>query len=472
VKYNKISISKFAFLILGCAIVAASCEDEGSTIGGNILPKEEIVGVYNYDAMPVHTNNILMDSIQSDDVDYALLGHLNDPEFGNSRADFFGQLTLGSKVPNGVFNPYDGYIVDSAKIFLSFQKLWLVGDTVANHKVSIYRLTQSPDRLKNYYSNHDMNGWYDPSEPIAERVMNAKDILLGEKEKRDSVWNISKRDHQWAFKLNDQTANYLFNLDKASLESREAFTNAFKGIYITSELQDHSSAGTMMKFDILNQKSYMTLYYSYIRKDKYNTVIDTLHYNFSFYFNREGLRANRFENENSVIDLNPNPQFLYVQSLAGSAAQFKFPADIYNWQDSVREDSEHKIGISTVDFVFHIDTAQSKPKKYNLPTQLQIKQRNPKSGKLETPTFLTSSGTYEQAFIGGAVNLSTLTYHFRFARGFFESVLKNDDKIFEREFYLVPSTSKSDYTRVVLKSSEAINNEQRLKLDIKYVKFH
>ncbi len=480
--FNRLLKSCLALLLIGNTALITSCDDKASEIGGNILPEKEIVGVYNYNEMALSTNNIFMGKIQSDDVDYALLGQLKDTEFGNTKADFFGQLTIGSKVPNGSFKPYEGYRVDSAKIFLTFQKAWVVGDTVAKHKVSIYRLDQMPDKKQNYYSDTDLTGWYDPSSPIAERVMTAKDILKGAKEKRDSVWNISKHDQQWAFKLNDETANYLFNLDKESLASRESFMEAFKGIYITSQQEDASSIGSLMKFDILNKKSYMTLYYSYIRKDKYNEIIDTLKYNFSFYFNHEAARVNRFTNQNTggIETGTVNPQYLYVQSLAGSATQFRFPKDIYNWADSVKYDwdqhsnsNDNKIGISTVDLIFHIDTAQSKPKRYTLPSELQIKQKNTKTGKLETPTFLTTSGSYEQAFIGGVVNYNTLTYHFRFARGFLESVLLNDDKIFEREFYLVPSSSKSEYTRVVLNSNATINSEdKRLKLDIKYVKFH
>lgn len=470
----KKGIGHLAFLLIGAVTLLASCDDEGSNIGGNILPQEEIVGVYTYNSMPISSQNKKMDKIQSDDVAYALIGHMNDSEFGNLKSDFFGELTIGGSVPNGQFNRYDGFMVDSAMIFLNFKKDWVIGDTLAKHKVNIYQLEQPLSTYENYFSDFDISGYYNPAEPIAQGVLNAKNIFLSDTTSRaDSIWNIKDRELQWAFKLNDETAKKIFEMPKESLSSREAFKEAFNGIYITSELEDPSSKGSLMRFGLMDKKSYMKLYYSYERKDKYGNIVDTLKYDFSFYFNYESVRANRFTNDSEEIDVDNNDtQHLYIQSLAGSMATFKLSNDIYNWKDSVNNEN-FKMGISTIDLIFHIDTALSKVKEYTLPTTLQVKQIDSKTGNLVVPKFLTTSGTYEQAFIGGVINYTNLTYHFRFARGFLESVLTNDDKIFENEFYLVPTDMKSNYQRVVLNGSTAtINDEKRLKLDIKYVKFH
>ncbi len=472
-RHHKIHKGCLSLLMLASITIVSSCNDDGSSIGANILPKEEIVGVYNYSNHQVSTENFFMNIIQSDDVEYALLGELNDPDFGNAKSEFYGQLTLGSTVPNGSFKPFEGYMVDSAMIYLTYQKPWVVGDTLAKHTVSIYELTKPLSPLENYFSNMDLTGYYDESQPIAQKELNAKTFLKGEKEKTDSIWNIANKELQWSFRVNEATTQKLFNLDKAALTDREAFQEAFKGILITSDLKNADSEGSLMRFNILSQKSYMTLYYSYERRDKYNQVIDTVKYNYSFYFNHESVRANRFSNEAKDIPVgDPSANYLYIQSMAGSAAKIHFPKDIYNWVDSIN-DEKHRVGISTVDLVFNIDTTLSKIKKYALPSELQIKQKNAKTGKLETPTFLNTNGGYENAFIGGGINYNNFTYHFRFARGFFESVLNNDDRIFDREFYLIPASSKTNYSRVILRSSAGLESDTtRLKLDIKYVKFH
>lgn len=472
-RHNTFYKGCLSFLMIASITLVSSCNDDGSTIGADILPKDEIVGVYNYTDHQVSTENFFVGRVQSDDVDYALLGEMNDPDFGYSKSDFYGQLTLGSTVPNGSFKPFEGYMVDSAMIYLTFQKSGIVGDTVANHKVSIFELTKPLNPLNNYFSDMDLTDYYDENQPIAQRVLNAKNILKPSKEKKDSTWNLAKKELQWSFRLNEATTQKLFNLDKSALADREAFKEAFKGIFITSELEKPNTEGSLMRFNVLNQKSYMTLYYSYERRDKYNQIIDTVRYNYSFYFNRECVRANRFKNEGNDITMgDPTVKNLYIQSMAGSAAKFKFPGEIYNWADSI-SDEKHRVGISTVDLVFNIDTTLSQIKKYALPSELQIKQKNAKTGKLETPTFLNTNGGYENAFIGGTINYNTFTYHFRFARGFFESVLNNGDKIFEKEFYLTPASSKTNYSRVVLRSSAGPDSDTtRLKLDIKYVKFH
>lgn len=472
-RHNTFYKGCLSLLMIASITFVSSCNDDGSTIGADILPKDEIVGVYNYSDHKVSTENFFMGKVQSDDVDYALLGEMNDPDFGYSKSDFYGQLTLGSVVPNGSFKPFEGYMVDSAMIYLTFQKSGIVGDTVANHKVSIYELTKPLNPLNNYFSDMDLTGYYDESQPIAEKVLNAKNFIKGTKEKTDSIWKIANKELQWSFRLNNETTQKLFNLDKSALADREAFKEAFKGIHITSKLEKPGTEGSLMRFNVLSQKSYMTLYYSYERRDKYNQIIDTVRYNYSFYFNHESVRANRFKNEGNDITVeDPTVKNLYIQSMAGSAAKFKFPGEIYNWADSI-SDEKHRVGISTVDLVFNIDTTLSQIKKYALPSELKIKQLNTKTGKLETPTFLNANGGYENAFIGGTINYSTFTYHFRFARGFFESVLNNGDKIFENEFYLTPASSKSNYSRVVLRSSAGPDSDTtRLKLDIKYVKFH
>ncbi len=472
-RHTSFSKAWLSLVIITSITIVSSCNDDGSTIGADILPKEEVVGVYNYSNHQVSTENIVMGRVQSDDVEYALIGEMNDPDFGLTKSDFYGQLTLGSTVPYSSFKPFAGYMVDSATIALTYQRTDIVGDTLAKHNISIYELTQSLNPLNNYYSDMDLTGYYDSGNPIAQGERHAKNFVKGVKEKNDSIWKVANKEFQWSFRLNDATTQKLFNLDKTALADRKAFQQAFKGIYITSQLVSPGTEGSLLRFNMLSQKSYITLYYSYERRDKYNTVIDTIHSNYSFYFNHEAVRANRFNNGTGGVVVNdPSAENLFIQSMAGSKAKFQFPAEIYNWVDSINDD-RHKVGISTVDLVFHIDTALSRVNKYALPSELQIKQKNLKTGNLETPIFLNSSGTYETAFIGGSINYTTLTYHFRFARGFFESVLNNDDKIFEREFYLTPASSKENYNRVVLRSSAGVQtDEKRLKLDIKYVKFH
>lgn len=465
------------FIFFGSFASLTSCEDDGATIGAGILPREEVVGVYNYNSHKIGTENFTLGRVQSDDVSYALVGQMNDPQFGPVTSDFFGELTLGSKVPNGSFKPFEGYYLDSAVVNFTYQKTWQVGDSLAKHDIKIFELTKPLDKLENYFSDTDLSGYYDPSAPIAQGIRSAKNFVKGSKEKTDSIWNIKNKELQWSFRLNNETAEKLFNLDKASLSSREAFKQAFNGILLTTEPIDPSTEGNLMRLNILNQKSAMTLYYSYARKDKYNNPIDTIHNSYSFYFNYESVRTNRFSNENDgFVPQGANAKFLYIQSLAGSCAKFKFPQEIYNWSDSINSvNNNGKAGISTVDLIFHIDTAFSKVRKYSIPSDLQIMQKNLKTGTFESPTFMNATGGYESAFIGGSVNQTNLTYHFRFTRGFFESVLANDNKIFDREFYLVPTNAKAAYSRVVLRSSEVIPNEEKdrsLKLDIKYVKFH
>ena len=472
-RHNAMIKAGQALSIIASITLISSCNDDGSTIGANILPKEEIVGVYNYSDYKISTENIIPGKVQSDDVEYALLGEMNDPDFGFTKSDFYGQLTLGSTIKGSSFNPYSGYMVDSATISFTYQRSGIVGDTLAKHKVSIYELTQPLNPLNDYYSDMDLTGYFDADKPIAQGELNAKNFVKGTKEKNDSIWNVANKEFLWSFRLNNETTQKLFNLDKNALSDRKAFQQAFKGIYVTTQLVNSSGEGSIIRFNMLSQKSYMTLYYSYERRDKYNTIVDTIRSNYSFYFNHESVRANRFTNNTGNIVVNdPSVQNLYIQSMAGTNAKFKFPEEIYSWVDSIN-DNTHKVGISTVDLVFHIDTTLSRINKYTLPSELQIKQKNTQTGKLETPTFLNTSGGYDAAFIGGSINYTTLTYHFRFARGFFESVLHNDNKIFEREFYLTPISYKENYNRVVLRSSEGLQtDEKRLKLDIKYVKFH
>lgn len=448
-------------LFTGTLILWTGCSDEGSPIGTDLLPKEEIIGIFNYDASPLQTENYLQSAIRSDDPGMMLLGELNDPMFGQSKADFVTQIALGT-LADSTFNRFDGYRPDSVKLNLHYSRASFYGDTVANHLIKVYELRQDLVVGRKYYSNMDAAGFNNPADLLGERLSSAKDGVT------DSAWTAQSNEHTWSITLKKELADRFFAFDKQILGNVKNFQQAFKGFYITSELEDPEGEGSLLKFNLLNEKCHMVMYYSYERKDKYNNIIDTVKYEHKFPFSLESVKVNRFSHNLETIDFaTPSATNLYVQGMAGSLAKIDMAGVLDTWKDSL-DNSAVNYGISTVDLIFEVDTTLTQYRRYPLPSELKLVRKNSKTGEFESPLFSNTSGTTEAAFLGGAINYTDFTYHFRFARGLFESVLNNDDRVLD-ELYLVPSAPESNFNRVILRSRT--NSTAPLKLNIKYVKF-
>lgn len=74
-------------MVFVLAATAFSCRKTPNTIGNNLIDGDNYIGVYHTNATSI-TCHSLLDSIGTKNVNYALLGSMKDPVFGNTQAGF------------------------------------------------------------------------------------------------------------------------------------------------------------------------------------------------------------------------------------------------------------------------------------------------------------------------------------------------------------------------------------------------
>ena len=136
------NIVSIALLILG------SCSREEGNIIIEGQDGNQQMSLFVTDTLTLHTKTVKEDSLPGNGLSYALLGSLNDPIFGNSKASIYADLTIVE--PNNQFpNTLEP---DSAILFIpSVDGLNFYGDRNYIHNITIAPITENIDPAKTYY---------------------------------------------------------------------------------------------------------------------------------------------------------------------------------------------------------------------------------------------------------------------------------------------------------------------------------
>jgi len=444
----------------------ASCEDETGNLGLDVLPQDDLFTGTDT-STHVIARNINPERLQSDDAEYAIIGSVDDKFAGQTSASFISQITTGEYI-DSVFNKSEDHYVDSLVLNLAYARNWWFGDKNAKHKVSVYHISTPLPFTQDYYSNMPVEGMYD-TEPIGERISSGWDALP------DSVWDDDEYVHQWQFRLDDQLAEEIFNYPEKTLDSREAFKEAFNGIMVQSELVSTNTPGSLIKLNTLASQSNMTLYYSYYERNEDGEVTDTTHTDYKFPINKECVRINRFDhNHNEAIDFDDtDPEHLIAQGMAGSYVEFdlKESIDFKTWKEKIittDKDPEFN-GISAVDIYFKVDTTlQKEDDNFYSPIPPIFRIYHLEDGNFKEPFYETGqeSDPVRRWFTGGQYNEETGEYKFRIAGEYFKRIIEEKEP--SGPYYLATPEPLSDNRRVIFQNNEA-GDATTPRIRIKYV---
>jgi len=173
------------FIGLISLLIITGCKDDAVDFGKDILPGKLFINARSYDAHYLSTYNVTKDSVRTDDpsAGIGILGYLRDPKFGISDADLLTQVSPGESLTDSAFNMGSDYFVDSLVLTLNYRFNWWYGDMFAKHMIKVYELDAdiSPSPIK-YYSNLNIDGYYDPNNPVAERLSFINDDV------NDTLW--------------------------------------------------------------------------------------------------------------------------------------------------------------------------------------------------------------------------------------------------------------------------------------------
>ncbi|TAJ13278.1 DUF4270 family protein [Marinilabiliaceae bacterium JC017] len=497
-----LNINKGQSFVIGLIslLLMVSCKDEPADMGLGILPPGDFISANYYNETPFTNINSTKEIIRSDDPPYGIIGEINDPKFGYTKADFLTEVMPTADPGEGAFNQGADYFLDSLNLDLVYNFNWWYGDMFAKHQINLYELTKTLTPGDKYYSNMDLANYYNPNTPVATKLAYVNDDVADSVWRKgpdeiwthpDSLWkspaylwDLSKTEgdlktHKWSFKLSDELAEKIFNIDEESLKSRDAFRNYFNGFYITSDLDGGSELGSLLRLNLLSSSSKMTLHYHYFSRDDNNKVTDTIAKTYDFSINTEAVRINRFKHDfqNKIDFENEKVEQLYIQGMAGSHAKIDFSDELMNWRDSIEQGETYNKNIfANIEFFFEVDTIASDFERYPPPSNLSILKKILKDGeiKYEVPTFDSKISSIDQPVFSGGDIIGDM-YRFYLNAEYLEKVLNADDfnkeeaaKNFQ-DLYLAPQLPEGNFNRVILKSNNA--KDKPLQLKIKYVKY-
>lgn len=472
-------------LIMAAAVVvlSVSCNDDFSSVGGNVLPGDEVISTH------VETNTLqalseMSDPIKSSNPTSFILGELQDEYFGASKADFITQFSVGTidgTRDTTSLKAADNYELDSTRLLLKYPLNSWTGDTLANHIVSIYELTNSLSPSSSY--NSDTKG-ADLSDPEVVGTITFN-VLNG---KNDSIWSQASYVDTLSIPIDDAIGEKIFTVGVDTITNNTLFRDFFKGFYVTSELEsdDPDAEGSLVKFNHRSTSQELVLYYKRYEIDAtLGDTIGTTLFERKFPVNSESVKINSFVHSNSSVDQSDISK-LFVQPMAGSMGNIKIDNAFKEaWGDSIENiDSDYHLGIAAVDINVFIDTTATNYRTYAPPQSLSIYRKNDKD-ELTTPTFYSDNGTLSSGIGSGLLSYDVNEndevypshYKFSFTPGYFEELVApssyNIDLVDFEDIYIMPLSPESNFDRVILHNTEIISTTDTIPapyIAIKYIK--
>lgn len=231
-----------------------------------------------------------------------LVGHLNDPYFGQSDASFYSEIFLLSGS-----SAFLGTTIDSVVVSFRYDTVGLYGDLSQPVTLEMFLMEEGFDPESDILSNFAPATSF---EPIAQKTFTPAPF--------DSIYIESRGDSfrlppMVRMQMSPQFIASLIQQDSSTFESADSFRNWIKGVHVRANLVQN----TMLAFDLRNFYSSMTVYY---RKD---TVSNEVSFGFTdalgagihhtrFIHDYAGSEAQKFLDNPSLGD-----SLLFIQGMAG-----------------------------------------------------------------------------------------------------------------------------------------------------------
>jgi len=302
------NIVSIALLILG------SCSREEGNIIIEGQDGNQQMSIFVTDTLTLHTKTVKEDSLPGNGLSYALLGSLNDPIFGNSKASIYADLTIVE--PNNQFpNTLEP---DSAILFIpSVDGLNFYGDRNYIHNITIAPITENIDPAKTYYQTDSFPLDLNLATQYTGQLIN---------EYKDSLpyRNIKLSPYKGLrVKLSTDFAKFLMNMDSEAYETNAGLDAHLKGIALIPNSTKVGN-GSLAVMDLTNiiSNSYrakILLYYS-----------DTQTFMFGFsgkssVINRGETGPYKSEIQTQLDNPKENYTTTYVQALSGVKTEIQIP---------------------------------------------------------------------------------------------------------------------------------------------------
>lgn len=390
-------------------------------------------GVNVVDTFTITASTVKEDSLVTSALRYHLLGTMNDPNFGTSKASIYAPLYLTSlqeeigQLPNHL---------DSAILYIPFVSRALrYGDTNSVQNIDVYEMGEVIDQSKSYTHLSNFNtiggsvGTYNQKFSFTDTV----------KIKIDNKVNVLPMGIK--IKLSMAFATKLFSTPAANLASQDAFQTYIKGIALKASGNPAPGSGSLVATFIKSSLARIYLYYN-----------DSLDYQYSFgsqaaltyIVNKYEVTHTNPDIINQLASSNTSFPLVYTQGLGGCKTLIKIPY-LLEWAKT------NRVAISSAEVYVSPDQSTVSGK-YFLPERLLLVKPNPDNLKRNAPiTDLFYSG-YDSYY-----SKSTLKYRFS-VKFHLQEILNSyysNATNSNTGFYLsVPTESPIDGARAVIDASK------------------
>jgi hypothetical protein len=434
----KLSRNAFIYLLLALpGLVFTTCTKEPDLVGLNLVSESELLKLGYIDTATIIAYSVKADSINTEELSYALVGSMNDPVFGQTNATYYSQLRLVDEGSDYGTDP----VFDSAYLALPYYGAY--GDTMSNMTLHVYELTQQLILSDTMYSFNTAT--FDESKLLGSLTFVPRP--------NDSVMvNGSKVVPQIRIPLTKYFGERMLSISTDSLVDNESFLNTFYGIAIVAEKQETPGKGAILYFTAPSTSSLVTMYY-------HNTEdTTTAYFIISSYSSRFGnydhagyTTASPFVQQQLAGDTSSGDQYVFLQSMGGMRARLRFPS-LSQWQNN------KKYIVNDAQLIF---TEASPGSQYTPPANLTLRLVD--DDNISIGTYTPDESLETTSYFDGYYNETDHTYRFRLSR-YVQQLMTGE--IENNGLYLIVSGGAVNANRLILNGPK--NPYGRMKLFVKF----
>ncbi|MGM9805096.1 MAG: DUF4270 domain-containing protein [Candidatus Aphodosoma sp.] len=300
--YLKCISLSILFALVG---ILFSCSGKDPSVDIVVRPPEDAI-IVNADTFIVESANYYVPAISAQ-ADTMIVGEFYNAKYGPTKADLIVQLAhpAGYQFPGAEYNPQPDSLV-----LLMFYNTWF-GSAYAPLEFSIFENNISaPDYNTRYMSDFDPGMFTDSSILMGKRLATTIDLS-----RSDSLTEDTASAPYIRYRFDDEQLQRFWNIPAEAYTSDEAFSEHFKGLYITTRY----GSSTLVHFNQITL--FLYYHYTYQRSGK-DTVVET---SVIFPANREVRQLNRFYHHDIATSVVCPDSVCYIKSAAGIYPKIKIP---------------------------------------------------------------------------------------------------------------------------------------------------
>ena len=444
-RFSRIS----AVFIIVAGIYISSCTEEFDSIGMDLI--DDQLELTTQTILPVSAFTQIEDSVPSSLANLQLLGILNDPVFGKTKASIYTEA-LPQSIPfniPGTISP-NSIVVDSVVLSIAYDGYY--GDISTYQQLSIYELEDTipagtiySNKQLAYYPEPLFNKQFLPKpNDSVQQIRTLDTILLAPHARFNLPLSFGRK--------------FIDNSDVTSeLTSYQEYRGFFKGFYMTVE--DNNNPGAIIYFNLRSALSRLEIHYHFIED------LDTIARSYNFHmFDQFNRRYSQFENFDYVHASEEIKQQVFQgDTVSGMERTFiQSMANFRNkiWLPELKElidNSSGQIAINSARLFLPIDTELIQDD-LGYASRLILLRGDEKGDIVNISDFELGN-----VYFGGALNEDRNEYSFNITRHT-QKVLSGE--IPNYPLYLRTSNSFGNASRAVLRGPAREENPMRL--EIKY----